>query len=528
MYKVNIKWGKQTFKDVELDTNQDAETFLNQLYSLTNVPVDKQKVIVKGSKVKEDTDMSKLKVSDGMTIMLIGTAEGKFLKEPVKKPVFLEDLTPEQKAKIFKEQTGKALPAGLVNLGNTCYMNSLVQCLGKVKELKDGIMKHNVDPGDSNQHNQLVTAAKGLYTDLDTKGDSFPPYSFVQTLRMIHPQFDETDNQGRHMQQDSEECFNALMRSYESANLRTTIGDEEKNLISHLFDIDFKVTMKNTQAEDEEPTTSFEKAKELRCHIDNQSKPVSHLLDGLQVSLEGEVEKFSEHTQAQNVYKKEYKMNNLPPYLMVNLVRFFWKKESSTAGTKAGKSKILRQVAFPMVLDVYDLCSDELKTSLNHGRAFEEKLRKEQDEKMLSGHTDTEPAVKDPKDPKKEGEDAKMEEENKEEKKEEKKESSAAQKKKKVKEDTIKDNIVYREHGSGLDAGKYQLMGVVTHQGRSADGGHYIGWIHSTGDEWYQCDDEFISRVKSEDILKLRGGGDWHMAYLLLYRKIEVVQGDEI
>lgn len=83
-------------------------------------------------------------------------------------------------------------------------MNSLVQCLGKSKELKDGIANHSVDPAGP-PDGQLVTAAKKLYHDLETKGESFPPYGFVQTLRTLHPQFDETDNQGRHMQQDSEE-----------------------------------------------------------------------------------------------------------------------------------------------------------------------------------------------------------------------------------------------------------------------------------------------------------------------------------
>lgn len=119
MFKINVKWGKQKFKDVELNTGEGAETFMNQLYSLSNVPVDKQKITIKGTKLKTDTDLTKLKLKDGMTIMMIGTAEGKFLKEPKEKTVFLEDLTPEEKAKLFKEKTGKALSAGLVNLGNT-------------------------------------------------------------------------------------------------------------------------------------------------------------------------------------------------------------------------------------------------------------------------------------------------------------------------------------------------------------------------------------------------------------------------
>lgn len=38
--------------------------------------------------------------------MLMGAAEANALKEPTKKTVFVEDLTPEEKAKLFKEHTG--------------------------------------------------------------------------------------------------------------------------------------------------------------------------------------------------------------------------------------------------------------------------------------------------------------------------------------------------------------------------------------------------------------------------------------
>jgi ubiquitin carboxyl-terminal hydrolase 14 len=342
-------------------------------------------------------------------------------------------------------------------------MNALVQCLSKVQELKNGLYELQADPNETNNHTQLSLAAKQMYSDLDSKGESFPPYSFIQTLRLLHPQFDETDNQGRHMQQDSQECFNAMIRSFQNTNMRTTIADEDKNLINHLFDIDLSVSYTNTMSEDEERKESVEKVNMLSCPIDNQNKPIDHLMDGLKVNLEGEVESHSEHTNSTNVYKVEKRMNNLPPYLVVNMVRFFWKKESTTAGTQAGKAKILRQVSFPMVLDTFDLCSEELKKSLDHGRKYEGRMREEYDNKVLSGKIE---------------EDARVAEEKKQKEKasgdvdmEEEKKNSAPKKQEKKVEATIKDEIVYRPHGTGLDTGKYHLVGVVTHQGRTADAG---------------------------------------------------------
>ena len=39
--KVSIKWNKEIINDVELNMAEDIETFKNQIYSLTDVPVDK-------------------------------------------------------------------------------------------------------------------------------------------------------------------------------------------------------------------------------------------------------------------------------------------------------------------------------------------------------------------------------------------------------------------------------------------------------------------------------------------------------
>ena len=110
---------------------------------------------------------------------------------------------------------------------------------------------------------------------------------------------------------------------------------------------------------------------------------------------------------------------------------------------------------------------------------------------------------------------------NQEEEKVQKPVPKTAQKEEEIK---VSDAMLYRPHGEGLDTGHYQLIAVVTHKGRSADGGHYVGWVHQSGDDWFQYDDDIVSTVKTDEILALRGGGDWHTAYLCIYRKLEVTK----
>jgi ubiquitin carboxyl-terminal hydrolase 14 len=42
------------------------------------------------------------------------------------------------------------------------------------------------------------------------------------------------------------------------------------------------------------------------------------------------------------------------------------------------------------------------------------------------------------------------------------------------------------------------------------------------GCRWVLFDDEDLTIKTDDEILALSGGGDWHMAYLLLYRAITV------
>ena len=94
LHVVNVKWGKQTFKDVDCDTTDDALTFKAILYGLSNVEVDKQKVMIKGKVLKDADDLTKFAIKNGMTLMMMGTASEHGLREPAQPTQFIEDMTP--------------------------------------------------------------------------------------------------------------------------------------------------------------------------------------------------------------------------------------------------------------------------------------------------------------------------------------------------------------------------------------------------------------------------------------------------
>lgn len=53
--------------------------------------------------------------------------------EPQEKVVFMEDMNENELASALD------LPAGLYNLGNTCYLNATIQCLLTVPELRESL-----------------------------------------------------------------------------------------------------------------------------------------------------------------------------------------------------------------------------------------------------------------------------------------------------------------------------------------------------------------------------------------------------
>lgn len=60
---VKVKWGKELFSNVEVNTEEEPMLFKAQLFALTGVQPERQKVMLKGMTLKDD-DWGNLKLKD--------------------------------------------------------------------------------------------------------------------------------------------------------------------------------------------------------------------------------------------------------------------------------------------------------------------------------------------------------------------------------------------------------------------------------------------------------------------------------
>jgi ubiquitin carboxyl-terminal hydrolase 14 len=454
--------------------------------------------------LKDDLDFSSLDFVAALAktkgaplqILLMGSATK--LVAPKIKTVFLEDLPPEEVAKVQE-------PSGLVNMGNTCYLNSVVQCLRAVDPFRKGLSDYQ---GSGGQNTLFLTALKDLYGHLDRTADPVPPSNFLRLTKMAFPQFNQLGPQGQPMQQDAEEFYSGLLTQAASVStdaLQAT-NDELQgatNLADAVFGIAMEETMRCDESSDEVPVVTQDLHRKLVCNIQGGTagQNVGHIAEGIQLGLEGKIEKNSQVLGRNAMWTRRQRMARLPPILVVQFGRFYWKATPDSQDHAGVKCKIMKKVSFSSTLDVYEFCSEKVQTILKGCRdkalaEEEERIQKKLDGKENENDDDVEM------------------------KQDEDEEMKAA----------LAMSMESAPVGPGLPAnfqGQYELFAVVTHKGRSADGGHYMGWVKAAShkvdkedldEDWFVFNDDEVSPCKTEDILKLQGGGDYDMSYLNFYR----------
>lgn len=76
------------------------------------------------------------------------------------------------------------------------------------------------------------------------------------------------------------------------------------DMIEKLFGIELVTTTKNKETEAEPVKETTEQVLRLSCHIDNNNNPINHMLEGLKISLEGDIEKNSDILGRNSIYFK--------------------------------------------------------------------------------------------------------------------------------------------------------------------------------------------------------------------------------
>lgn len=75
IYKVNIKWQKNKFADVECNTDESPEVFKASLFSLTGIPPERQKIMMPGGILGND-NFNGIKLKDVGNLYLYVIYEG--------------------------------------------------------------------------------------------------------------------------------------------------------------------------------------------------------------------------------------------------------------------------------------------------------------------------------------------------------------------------------------------------------------------------------------------------------------------
>ena len=71
---------------------------------------------------------------------------------------------------------------GLKNLGNTCYANSTIQCLKKVKELAEDLQNTRGAINRTDKQLSFLVALKDCYRMLETNGEAVRPLNLIVVL----------------------------------------------------------------------------------------------------------------------------------------------------------------------------------------------------------------------------------------------------------------------------------------------------------------------------------------------------------
>ena len=362
--QITVKWNGQLFNEIEVNSAGGTGIQLKEnVYRATGVEPERQKIIIKGIILKDETDLSTLSLSEGCTVIMMGTPQNKFT--PVEKTNLSAKSSSSTGIEGEEQQKEKKnLPIGLQKLGNTCYFNSVIQCIFNLKLNMEEYFEPTAGLLSQEIHALYSEACKAKKSEGDKEEtEGLEPSSCLRALRSLNSQFSQispvrvtpTSFIGVFpAQQDAEECLSFILNQIPSLKELFRMEIEEKSV---------------NENDPEDVQVRTDELFKVHCMI---SATTNNLSQGIKDFLHTKLIKQSPKTNQEAEFNSTIQITKSPQFLLVQMGRFSFRQDSQMG------TKVLKKVSFPPNMNIREFCSEQnndcdfrLKALITHkGRAL--------------------------------------------------------------------------------------------------------------------------------------------------------------
>ena len=373
-----------------------------------------------------------------------------------------DDLYPLSKIQMEWQIVSK-IGSGLQNLGNTCFLNAVLQCLTYTPALANFFLnnehqKHKNLSSGFNSLYEMGNLVKNTLVHSKNKHHAVPPTAFVKNIRALSKTF----KKGR--QEDSHEFARCLL---DSMHKRCCMLDQngkkfganpidpeskqaETTFIWRIFGGQLRscVTCQSCGRESVKLDPCMDVS--LECAKVKSLEQALKLFTRVEV-LDGDNKYRCEGCKKLSRARKQFSVDKAPNVLQIQLKRFEF--------VPFGRGKLSQFIEYPLVLDLTSYLTSSLRSN--------ESVRRGK-KRNKSGNN---------------------------------------------KNNNMLDDIMGSASAKSKEASLssvYDLIGVLVHAGSSMNSGHYYSYVKAQNGFWFEMDDESVTNVSEKTVLRQK-------AYLLFY-----------
>lgn len=338
---IQVKWNGKLYNGISWNSKESVLCLRQQIAQVTGLPPERQKIIVRGLILKDETDLSSLApMTPGQTIFLMGTPANAF--QPVSQIPCLE--SESKNSSVNKETVARLprLPRGLVNVGNSCYFNAVSQAIFHLtpdeialQEIIQSCTQQAFGEAFQTTYQEMKKTSHAEAEEEEENSTSYNPLSAFIQLLFLNPTF-----RGQGLipqdrisfattipppQQDAEECFSFLLSLFPR--------------LAERFHLELQETCRNLSNPGEEAQISSLNASKVQCQISQSTKSLE---DGIKEFLHSSRSKTNSTTGQEEQFEVECQISKSPAYLLVQMSRFSFKQQQNVT------TKILKKVPFPL------------------------------------------------------------------------------------------------------------------------------------------------------------------------------------